>query len=84
MTVDQDPDAAYALLYDGARQAVTAHLLRAGLRARNAPGGHEAVALYAVAAIEEDAGPSSTGCAASGTGSSTAPPISAPARCDTT
>ena len=39
-----DPDAAYALLYDAARKAVTAHMQGAGLRARNAPGAHEATA----------------------------------------
>jgi HEPN domain len=48
---DDDPDAAYALLYDAARKAVTAHMLAAGLRPRNAPGAHEATARYAAAAL---------------------------------
>jgi hypothetical protein len=48
---EDDPDAAYALLYDAARKAVTAHMLAAGLRARNAPGAHEATALYASAVL---------------------------------
>ena len=51
-----DPDAAYALLYDAARKAVTAHMLARGLRARNAPGAHEATARYAAATLT---GPSS-------------------------
>lgn len=51
-----DPDAAYALLYDAARKAVAAHMQAHGLRARNAPGAHEATALYAAAVL---AGPSS-------------------------
>jgi hypothetical protein len=48
---DDDPDAAYALLYDAARKAVTAHMLAVGLRPRNAPGAHEATALYAAVAL---------------------------------
>jgi hypothetical protein len=48
---EDDPDAAYALLYDAARKAVTAHMLAVGLRARNAPGAHEATALYAATAL---------------------------------
>ncbi len=52
----EDPDAAYALLYDAARKAVAAHMQAAGLRARNAPGAHEATARYAAAALT---GPSS-------------------------
>ena len=48
---DDDPDAAYALLYDSARKAVTAHMLAAGLRPRNAPAAHEATALYAAAVL---------------------------------
>ena len=51
-----DPDAAYALLYDAARKAVAAHMQARGLRARNAPGAHEATAQYAAAVL---AGPSS-------------------------
>lgn len=51
-----DPDAAYALLYDAARKAVAAHMQAHGLRARNAPGAHEATAFYAAAVL---AGPSS-------------------------
>jgi len=50
-----DPDAAYAVLYDAARKAVSAHMLAAGLRARNAPGAHEATALYAVAVLRGEA-----------------------------
>lgn len=52
-----DPDAAYALLYDAARKAVAAHMLAAGLRTRNAPGAHEATARYAAVALPDDAGP---------------------------
>lgn len=47
-----DPDAAYAVLYDAARKAVSGLMLAAGLRARNAPGAHEAIALYAAAALD--------------------------------
>lgn len=46
-----DPDAAYALVYDAARKAVAAHMQAAGLRARNAQGAHEATARYAVAVL---------------------------------
>lgn len=49
--VDEDPDGAYAMLWDGARKAVTAHMLAVGLRARNAPGAHAAVAEYALTEI---------------------------------
>lgn len=48
---EDDPDAAYAVLYDAARKAVSGAMLAVGLRARNAPGAHEAIALYAVAAL---------------------------------
>lgn len=51
LLVEADPDGAYALLYDGARKAVAAQMLAAGLRARNAPGAHEAIARYAAAAL---------------------------------
>ncbi len=46
-----DLNGAYALLYDGARKAVTAHMLARGYRARNRPGTHAAVCLYAEAAL---------------------------------
>lgn len=47
-----DPDAALAVLYDAARKAVTAHMLASGYRVRSGrPGAHEAVALYASAAL---------------------------------
>lgn len=48
---EDDPDAAYALLYDAARKAVAAHMLAAGLRARNAPGAHAVTAAYAADAL---------------------------------
>lgn len=51
MISGDDPDAAYALLYDAARKAVAAHMQAAGHRARNAPGAHEATALYAAAVL---------------------------------
>jgi hypothetical protein len=51
LLVEADPDGAYALLYDAARKAVAAQMLAAGLRARNAPGAHEAIARYAAAAL---------------------------------
>lgn len=50
--LDDDPDAAYAVLYDAARKAVTAHMLAAGLRVRNAPGAHAAVAEYASSELD--------------------------------
>jgi hypothetical protein len=46
-----DPEGAYALLYDAARKAVEAHMAAAGYRTRSRPGSHEAVALYARAVI---------------------------------
>jgi hypothetical protein len=46
-----EPDAAYALLYDAARKAVAAHMLAHGLRARNASGAHQATARYAAATL---------------------------------
>lgn len=55
MVAGEDPDAAYALLYDAARKAVAAHMLAAGLRARNAPGAHEATARYAALALDDPA-----------------------------
>jgi hypothetical protein len=55
LVAEQDPDAAYALLYDAARKAVAAHMLAAGLRARNAPGAHEATARYAALAVDDPA-----------------------------
>lgn len=48
-----DPDGAYALAYDAARKAVTAHMLASGARPRNRSGSHQAVAQYAVAALGE-------------------------------
>lgn len=52
LIAEGDPDAAYALLYDAARKATAAHMLAAGLRARNAPGAHEATAQYAALALD--------------------------------
>ena len=46
-----DPNGSYSLLYDAARKAVTGHMLASGYRVRNRPGSHEAVALYAEAAL---------------------------------
>lgn len=48
---EQDPDGAYALLYDAARKAVAAHMLASGIRARNRPGAHETTARYATLAL---------------------------------
>ena len=48
-----DPDGAYALAYDAARKAISAHMLAAGFRARNRQGAHQAVVLYALAEIPE-------------------------------
>jgi hypothetical protein len=45
--VGGDLNGAYQLLCDAARKAVSAHMLANGYRARNAPGGHAAVAAYA-------------------------------------
>lgn len=43
-----DPDGAYALLWDSARKAISAHMLVAGYRPRSdRPGAHRAVVLYA-------------------------------------
>ncbi|MGE0027829.1 MAG: hypothetical protein AB7O78_03700 [Thermoleophilia bacterium] len=53
--LDEDPDGAYAMLWDAARKAVTAHMLAAGLRVRNAPGAHAAVAEYAAAELTVEA-----------------------------
>lgn len=52
LVAEEDPDAAYVLLYDAARKAAAAHMLAAGLRARNAPGTHEATARYAALALD--------------------------------
>jgi len=42
-----DPNGAYALLYDGARKAVTAHMLANGYRVPPRTGAHQAVVGYA-------------------------------------
>lgn len=47
-----DPDGAYALLYDAARKAISAHMMARGLRASNQQGAHVNVGYYAVAEIE--------------------------------
>lgn len=44
---DDDPNGAYALLWDGARKAVTALMLANGYRATSRPAAHEAVVRYA-------------------------------------
>jgi len=46
-----DPNGAYALLYDGARKAVTAHMLANGYRVRPRSGAHPAVVGYAEEAL---------------------------------
>ena len=46
---DDDPEGAYALIYDAARKAVDAHLQANGLRVTNRPGAHAATAEYAEA-----------------------------------
>lgn len=53
--LDEDPDGAYAMLWDAARKAVTAHMLARGLRVRNAPGAHAAVAEYAIVELPVEA-----------------------------
>jgi hypothetical protein len=54
-----DPNGAYALLYDAARKAITAHMLAAGFRVTVRPRAHEAVALYAVDALSSARAPKS-------------------------
>jgi hypothetical protein len=51
LLTESDPTAAYSLLYDAARKAVTAHMLAKGYRVANRPGAHRAVALYAEATL---------------------------------
>jgi hypothetical protein len=51
LVAGSDPTAAYSLLYDAARKAVTAHMLANGYRAANRPGAHRAAALYAEATL---------------------------------
>ena len=46
-----DPNGAYALLYDGARKAVTAHMLANGYRVRPRSGAHLAAVGYAEEAL---------------------------------
>lgn len=50
-----DPNGAYALLYDAARKAVSAHMLAGGYRATNAPGAHRTVVLYAESELADEA-----------------------------
>lgn len=47
----EDPSGSYALLYDAARKAITAHMLAHGLRVANRPGAHAAVVAYAEAEL---------------------------------
>ena len=51
--LDTDANGAYQLLYDAARKAVSAHMLRAGYRATNRAGAHDATAGYAREALDE-------------------------------
>ncbi len=45
---DEDPQGAYALIYDSARKAVDAHMLASGYRVKaHRPGAHAATAEYA-------------------------------------
>ncbi len=46
-----DPNGAYALLYDAARKAVTAHMLAKGCRVAARSGAHQSVVLYAEEAL---------------------------------
>ena len=46
-----DPNGAYALFYDAARKAVSAHMLSEGYRVAARPGAHQAVVLYAEEAV---------------------------------
>lgn len=49
---ETDPVGAYALLYDGARKAVDAHMLARGYRVpKGRLGGHQATAMYALMAL---------------------------------
>jgi uncharacterized protein (UPF0332 family) len=45
--VETDPAGAYQLLYDAARKAASADMLANGYRAKDRPGAHAAVVLYA-------------------------------------
>jgi hypothetical protein len=47
-----DTNGAYALGYDAARKAVTAHMRLSGFRLRNRPRAHQAVIDYANAALD--------------------------------
>jgi hypothetical protein len=50
--VDDDPAGAYQLLYDAARKAVAGDMLAHGYRAKDRPGSHAAVVLYAEDALQ--------------------------------
>ena len=52
-----DPALAYVALYDAARKAVTAHMQANGYRPTNRTGAHQAVGLYAEAALASSASP---------------------------
>jgi hypothetical protein len=70
-----DPALAYVALYDAARKAITGHMQAHGYRVTNRPGAHQAVGLYADAALSGGAvtltfGPS-IGCARSATAANT-------------
>lgn len=56
-----DPNGAYALLYDAARKALSAHMLASGFRATVRPRAHEAVGLYALEALASHSGAASVG-----------------------
>jgi hypothetical protein len=50
--VDDDPAGAYQLLYDGARKAVAGDMIAHGYRAKDRPGAHAAIVLYAEDALQ--------------------------------
>jgi HEPN domain-containing protein len=50
-----DVNGAYALAYDAARKAITAHMRLTGYRLRNRPRAHQAIVDYAREALEDPA-----------------------------
>ena len=54
MIVDVDPSGAYQLAYDGARKAIVAAMLAAGLRVKAKEGAHAVAARYAAGLAEAE------------------------------
>lgn len=50
---EDDPEGAYALLYDAARKAISAHMLANGFRPKKGEGAHFITGLYAVDAFAD-------------------------------